>query len=283
MTALIAYIPSLHSGYLRLFEAYRGADLFIISESFVKIQPRMDRDIRALKSSDVAVMVEALDIFHTVSVLDEKTLSQLHAQHDRIVMPDEELSRAFATDYLKDIPVEWINVFLRWDRKISTTESIVRPDRMISTDELDNQYVRMADIEAQKSPDWWRQVGALARKNDTVIDITHNTPLPSEYTLNALGDPRSNFDAGETQYKDLGKCIHAEAHLIARAARNGTSLDGASVYVTTFPCPACAKLLVQAGIQTVYYRDGYSLLDAEDILKAAGVEIILVRPTPHGS
>ena len=64
---------------------------------------------------------------------------------------------------------------------------------------------------------------------------------------------------------------------MACAARDGVSLKGAEVYVTTFPCANCARLLTTAGITKVYYRDGYSMLDAEDIFKAAGVEIVLVQ------
>ena len=52
---------------------------------------------------------------------------------------------------------------------------------------------------------------------------------------------------------------------------------GSSVYVTTFPCINCARLLAEAGVKKVYYRDGYSRLDAETILKDKKVEIVLVQ------
>jgi dCMP deaminase len=99
--------------------------------------------------------------------------------------------------------------------------------------------------------------------------------MPSkDYTFGPFGDPRSNFDAGE--HFELSKAIHAEAALIAQAARRGAPLDGASVYVTTFPCPVCAKSIAAAGITKVYYTKGYSLFDAEDVLGAAHIEIIQV-------
>ncbi len=84
-----------------------------------------------------------------------------------------------------------------------------------------------------------------------------------------------DFDAGE--HIELSKCIHAEAKLIAQAARDGMSLNDATLYVTTYPCPPCAKLVATAGIKKVYYRDGYSLLDAEDIFNAYAIEITLVK------
>ena len=48
-------------------------------------------------------------------------------------------------------------------------------------------------------------------------------------------------------------------------------------FVSTFPCPVCAKSIAVAGIKKVYYCQGYSLLDAEDILRPYGVELIFVK------
>ena len=62
-----------------------------------------------------------------------------------------------------------------------------------------------------------------------------------------FGDPRSNFDAGKNI--ELSKFIHAEASLIAQAAKQGAKLEGASIYVTTFPCPVCARLVATAGLR----------------------------------
>ena len=63
---------------------------------------------------------------------------------------------------------------------------------------------------------------------------------------------------------------------MANAAREGVATAGAVVYVTDFPCPPCAKLLAGAGIATLYYRDGYAVVDGQDVLEAAGVEIVRV-------
>ena len=109
------------------------------------------------------------------------------------------------------------------------------------------------------------------------VITAHNKALPSEYTLNALGDPRSNFDAGEAQYKDLGKFIHGEANVIAQAAKQGILTEGASTVRDHIPLPRVRKLIAVAGIKEVYYSKGYSMLDAEYILKAFGIKITLVK------
>jgi dCMP deaminase len=46
------------------------------------------------------------------------------------------------------------------------------------------------------------------------------------------------------------------------------------MYVTDFPCPPCAKLIAAAGISRLYFREGYAVLDGQDVLDAAGVEVV---------
>ena len=75
---------------------------------------------------------------------------------------------------------------------------------------------------------------------------------------------------------ELSTAMHAEARLIAAAARSGRSTQVAELYVTDFPCPPCAKLIAAGGITRVYYRTGYAVLDGEDVLGAAGVEIVKI-------
>jgi dCMP deaminase len=274
--ATVSYIPALHKGYIDFFKKYPGT-LYILGPDFVLEAPRMDRDIRALAPEEIKSLLEGLGIFSKIVVLTKTNLDELLNDPAQIVTPDEEANRLFAGKYLKDKNVELISVFLRWDRQISTTEFQVPPGRVISVNEFDKMMMSNAFEESKKSPDWWRQIGAILVRDKKPVLIAHNTALPSEYTLNALGDPRSNFDAGEAQYKDLGKFIHGEANVIAQAAKQGIATDGAYIYVTTFPCPACAKLIAVAGIKEVYYSKGYSMLDAEDILKAFDIKITLVK------
>ncbi len=99
--------------------------------------------------------------------------------------------------------------------------------------------------------------------------------MPHEQSLYALGDPRGNFSWGERI--ELSNSLHAERSVIAQAARRGISVSGASLYVTTFPCPPCAMDIVEAGFSRLYYREGYSKVGAEDILRGGQIEIIKVE------
>jgi dCMP deaminase len=128
--------------------------------------------------------------------------------------------------------------------------------------------------EAAKSSDMWRQVGAAILKRKKTVLIAHNHHLPSEQSHYVHGDPRNNFHKGE--HIEISTAFHAEASLIAEAAKRGIQLEGLDMYVTTFPCPPCAKLIAHSGIKHLYFAEGYSVLDGEAILKGAGVELILL-------
>ena len=51
--------------------------------------------------------------------------------------------------------------------------------------------------------------------------------------------------------------VHAEQNAISDAARRGVSLEGATVYITHFPCINCAKILAAAGISAIKYHRDY--------------------------
>lgn len=68
--------------------------------------------------------------------------------------------------------------------------------------------------------------------------------------------------------------VHAEQNAIADAARRGVSLEGATVYITHYPCINCAKILAAAGIRQIKYHNDYRN-DAivSDLFAESGVRI----------
>ncbi len=269
MRAIVAYVPALHRGYIDFLNKY-SCKVFLLDLSLVREIPRMDRDIRALEAKEICNALKGMG-FSDIDVIND--INQV-VEFDELIMPDEDVSRDIAERYLKNRKVEFIPVFLRWERHNSQKKNTVIPDEIITEDEFDKRIMKEALFQAEKSPDWWRQIGSLIVKDEKIILTGFNKPLPSQQVHNIFGDPRSNFDYGIGF--EISKFIHAEAGMIAEAAGRGISLKGSSLYVTTFPCPACAKLVAMTGITKVYYKEGYSLLDAKDILESFGIETIRV-------
>lgn len=68
--------------------------------------------------------------------------------------------------------------------------------------------------------------------------------------------PRNLYSPGERL--DLCRAIHAENHAILLAARNGTTINKCSIFITHSPCFNCAQLIVLSGIKKVYFLQEYS-------------------------
>ena len=127
---------------------------------------------------------------------------------------------------------------------------------------FDHSYLAMAEIWAQNSYCKRMKVGALLVKDRTIISDGYNgTPSGFE---NVCED-----ENGVTK----PYVLHAEANAITKVAKSGNSSEGATLFVTASPCAECAKLIIQAGISRVVYRDAYRLTDGIDLLKRAGIQV----------
>jgi len=263
----------LHAGYEALFDRHADADeVLLLGRSFAEDFPVLRKEIRALDPSVAARYLVAARRFPTVRVVERDDLPSAIAG-DVLVLPDEEIMRSLFGGR-SDVEIVWERTFLRWDRSWSLAGRPASFDGRISTEELDRSFALRAAAEAGLSSDWWRQVGALAVRDGEVLGVAHNEHRPTEYAPYVNGDPRNDFSRGV--HIELSTAIHAEALLVARSARFGPVLDGADLYVSTFPCPGCARLVAEAGFHRCFFAGPYAVLDGEDVLRAAGVELIWV-------
>lgn len=105
-------------------------------------------------------------------------------------------------------------------------------------------FIKLARLVATKSKDSTK-VGAILVGPEKEIRLT---------AFN--GPPRGVADTPE-RFERPAKYLyasHAEANLIAFAARAGIQTGGCTVYVTHHPCAACARSLIQAGVRAVYFE-----------------------------
>ncbi len=273
---IFAYIPVLHEGYRKFIAAQNGAEaLFLWGSDLIAESDYLSKEIRALDPALMKKSLTALNFGLNIKILGKDNLAEVTDFDGEIIMPNDDISRSFAEKYLKDKKVSFDSIFLRWDRRNSVRENKIANDQEIMTAEFSQKMIGVAEKEAEKSSDWWRHVGALIIKDGKMISSGHNQHLPSEHTPYANGDPRNCFHKGENL--ELSTAIHIEARLVAEAAQKGISLEGAEMYVTTFPCPPCAKMIAYSGIKKIYYKEGYGVLDGESVLKNKGVKIYFVQ------
>jgi dCMP deaminase len=271
---IIAYIPVLHQGYLHFLERHSDATrIYLIGQEFLDQVPQLRKDIRALKPEQMVEALRAVKITAEIKVLSQNLLEDFPT-NTQVILPDEDISHFLVEKFLPQLTVQFDTTFLRWDHQKSLSPSEVKADDQVSHQQLQAKFLEHAAELAKKSADWWRQVGGVIAKDGKEILTAFNHHVPSQLEPYYNGDPRGNFHKGD--HIELSTALHAEAGLIAQAAQKGISLEGTQLYVTTFPCPNCAKLVAYSGIKEVYFTDGYAMVDGESIMKARGVRLIKV-------
>lgn len=126
----------------------------------------------------------------------------------------------------------------------------------------DKAYLRMAEEWGKLSYCERKQVGAIIVKDRMIISDGYNgTPTGFEN--------RCEDEEGETKWYVL----HAEANAILKVAASTQSCRGATLYITMSPCKGCSKLIHQAGIIRVVYKEAYKDNAGIKFLEKAGVKI----------
>jgi len=272
---VIAYVPVFHEGYRKFFEEFRNSDLAILGSYFIDDFKPLTKDIRKIEPEIMVTAVNSLGIFDDVFVLSKENLEKIKSEYSEFVFPREDVSEELANKYFENLEYKFKDVFLRWDKHKSQEKEAVKVDQRISKSDFDKNIIKnLQKVSEVESSDFWRRIGATVLKDGEIIFQAYNRHIPSEHSPYINGDPRGNFSQGVNL--ELSTAFHSEASLIAEAAKKGTSLQGLDMYVSTFPCPPCAKLIAFSGIKRLFYTGGYKVLDGESILKSQGVEIIFV-------
>jgi dCMP deaminase len=116
----------------------------------------------------------------------------------------------------------------------------------------DEYFFGLVNLIAQRSVCLRRKVGCLVARNNQILCTGYNGPPAGHPHPDELGGCErdiAGIKSGERL--ELCVCLHAEQNALLQAARHGTSIEGATIYVTVFPCPICARMIANSGIRHV--------------------------------
>ena len=151
-------------------------------------------------------------------------------------------------------------------------------------------YMNLAERIAKMSYAKRLQVGSVLVKNHNIISFGWNG-MPTgwdnsceelEYVLKEecyyteewLKDNGYSETAnGWTRLKSKPEVLHSEANCLMKVSRSTNSSDGASMFITHAPCLECAKIIYQAGIKEVYYKNNYRSEAGINFLKKCKIEV----------
>lgn len=121
------------------------------------------------------------------------------------------------------------------------------------------------------------QVGAVLVKDTRIVSIGYNGPPSNTHNCDI------EFPETGCPLDAKGSCslaLHAEQNAILYAAKNGTSIEGTTLYVTLSPCIACARIILSMGVKRVYFLNSYAAYkkipfdEGVEFLRKFGVEVL---------
>jgi dCMP deaminase len=138
----------------------------------------------------------------------------------------------------------------------------------------DEYFMQIVELVKTRSTCLRRQVGALIVKDKRILASGYNGAPTGCKHCSETGCLRDQLNIPSGERHELCRASHAEQNAIAQAAYSGTSIKGATLYVTAQPCVLCAKLAINAGIHKIIFRGDYPDKLSLDLLQEAGIRVI---------
>lgn len=130
----------------------------------------------------------------------------------------------------------------------------------------DHYFMEIAKVVATRATCDRKHIGAVIVLNKTILSTGYNGSIRGLKHCDEVGHDMVNDHCVRT--------VHAEANAIVQAARNGVSIDGATIYTTASPCWDCFKLIANSGITRIVYGEFYR--EAKSVATAHELKIELV-------
>ena len=143
-------------------------------------------------------------------------------------------------------------------------------------DKWDKRFLEMAKLVSSWSSCYQdnRQVGAVIVKDKRIMTTGYNgAPAGVESCKSKEECLRRKLNIPSGTKHELCFAVHAEQNAVIQASRFGVNISGATLYCTHQPCVICAKIIINAGITRVVYKEGYPDEFSMQLFKEANVSV----------
>lgn len=130
----------------------------------------------------------------------------------------------------------------------------------------DEYFMNIARVVASRSTCPRKFVGAVIVRDRTILSTGYNGSIRGLPHCDDIGHMMEDGHCVRT--------IHAEVNAIIQAAKNGTAIDGAGIYVTASPCWNCFKQVANAGIKRIVFGEFYRDERIFGTADALGIELV---------
>lgn len=135
-------------------------------------------------------------------------------------------------------------------------------------------FMGITNLVASRSTCLRRKVGAVLVKDKRILSSGYNGAPANVPHCRETGCLREQLNVPSGEKHELCRGVHAEQNAIIQAAYHGVSVNGSVLYCTNQPCSICAKMIINAGIKTVYFQEGYDDPLALEMFDQAKVDLV---------
>lgn len=139
-------------------------------------------------------------------------------------------------------------------------------------------FMEIATLVSRRSTCLRRQVGAIVVKERNILSTGYNG-VPSGIThCEVTGCLREKLGVPSGERHELCRGLHAEQNAIIQAAYHGTPIKDSILYCTNLPCSICSKMIINAGIRKIIYKEGYMDELAREMMKESKISLERFEP-----
>ncbi|HKG06602.1 MAG TPA: dCMP deaminase family protein, partial [Pedobacter sp.] len=149
--------------------------------------------------------------------------------------------------------------------------------QMIEKPSFNQIFMNLATDLSARSHCVRAQVGAVLVKDTRIISIGYNGPPADTHNCD---EEWPDTGCARDSRGSCSLALHAEENAILYAVKNGSKINGSTLYTTLSPCIACARLILSSGIKLVLFKDSYaeykglSSDEGVDFLRKFGVDVV---------
>lgn len=122
-----------------------------------------------------------------------------------------------------------------------------------------------------------RQVGAILVKDKRILATGYNGAPSGIAHCKDVGCLREKDKVPSGERHELCRGSHAEQNAIVQAATYGIPIKDAILFCTNLPCSICIKMIINAGINTIFYEEGYPDTLSEKLIEESGITLTKVQ------
>ncbi|MEK7083827.1 MAG: cytidine/deoxycytidylate deaminase family protein [Patescibacteria group bacterium] len=149
------------------------------------------------------------------------------------------------------------------------------PEQPYTRPSWDEYFMEIAHVVGKRSTCGRGRLGCVIAKNKQII-VTGYAGAPRGLPhCDDVGHQMKTVrheDGHESQH--CLRTAHAEQNALTQAARIGVSVEGATLYCGMTPCAACAKMLINAGIEKIVCAKRYHAgEESEEMFRSVGITL----------